>query len=122
MNLSSADPTLWTTEITSALGYAQHTASTRVTPPLAWLGGPRSNDLPSADPATFHDPIAPFPIVGALGSAAAAAAASRSWSTAPDYNAVFGQLTPVPGKFFKANKTADARGCQLQCTATSTSL
>ena len=112
MNLSSSDSDLWTTEITSALGYAR-SASARVEPPLAWLGGPRSNDLPSADPAAFHDPIAPFPIVGASASTAATTTPSSAmWYAAQDYNAVYAQHTPVPGKFVKANSTASAPQCQ----------
>ena len=128
MSLSSADSGLWTTEITSALGYVAN-ASAGIKPPLAWLGGPRSNDLPSASPASFHDPIAPFAIPGGAASAAPVASAKKKtkkktkktavapvgWYVAPDYNAVYGQRTPVPGKFVEANNTADAPGCQLEC-------
>jgi hypothetical protein len=123
MNLSSSDSHLWTTEITSALGYAR-SASARVKPPLAWLGGPRSNDLPSADPAAFHDPIAPFPVVGASAGASASTVAtttssSAMWYVAQEYNAVYGQHTPVPGKFVKANNTANAPQCQQECVRSS---
>ena len=107
LNLSSADPGLWTAEITSALGYLRD-ASAHTKPSLVWLGGPRSNDLPSADPVTFHDPIAPFPIVGAASAATAAVAPktrpSAGWYAAAEYNAAYGVQTPVPGKFAKVRQ------------------
>ena len=84
-----------------------------------------------AEPSQFYDPLAPFPLGQPAGptqatlddrrahahAPAAAPAPPTGWYYADDYNAVYGQRTPVPGKFKLVGKTATAQQCQAVCAA-----
>lgn len=115
MTASSPNTVAWSTDIVAALGYASWNTSART---QAWFGGPVAATLPSADPSTFFDPFAPIILPHDAADAATVSNITMKqagWYTAANYNAVWGQLTNVSGKFIEVGSTATAEACQATC-------
>ena len=120
---------MWSTEVIASVHY-EHWSNLDA---LAYLGGPTKASLPSTTPGQFFDPLAPFELstAGVLdvdvvtnarrGSTSSSLASSSSpppgWYYASSYNAVWGQMTNVTGKFLQGRNSKNVDGCESQCAA-----
>lgn len=84
--------------------------------PLAHFGGPSKAALPSTSAGSFYDPLAPFDLTNPSETSGSGESSNginigsvsppppSGWFYATDYNAVYGQMTNVSGKFLQVRQ------------------